>query len=354
MLGKEYSVFHNNDKENSEQDQTVEKAFSEIIWFTYRKNFPKLNYSEITSEESYVNDTGWGCMIRACQMMLGESLRKILNEESLEELNKENAKKYYSQNKLDRRPNRPSRSDDKQRERRNTKKVISWFLDCEVNPALAPYSIQNICSTLYQKFNLKPGNWFKASSVLFSFQNIHEIYANYTIPNIKMEVFPEGTVYISQALKKVTTPNVNTNASLLDFEKGFEVVEEDEDDLDFASSLKISENGDVDNSTLKQKSNDKTINNNDIENLMKLKWHSSLLIFVMAKTGLDKPNPEYIPFIKELLAYPESIGMIGNHFLRLIITALGGKPGLASYVVGFMEDKLMVLDPHFVHVLLYL
>jgi len=29
---------------------------------------------------------------------------------------------------------------------------------------------------------------------------------------------------------------------------------------------------------------------------------------------------------------------------------LGGKPGSAYYIVGYAEDKLMYLDPHFVQV----
>jgi cysteine protease ATG4 len=43
--------------------------FKRIIWFTYRSDFPCIK-GEILS------DTGWGCMIRAGQMLMAQALRK--------------------------------------------------------------------------------------------------------------------------------------------------------------------------------------------------------------------------------------------------------------------------------------
>jgi len=38
-------------------------------------------------------------------------------------------------------------------------------------------------------------------------------------------------------------------------------------------------------------------------------------------------------------------------FLSLTkVNILGGKPGLAYYIVGYTKDKLIYLDPHFVQV----
>ena len=40
--------------------------------------------------------------------------------------------------------------------------------------------------------------------------------------------------------------------------------------------------------------------------------HKNVLIVVLTKIGLDQPNPDYFPFIKEYLDMPECVGMIGN------------------------------------------
>lgn len=47
------------------------------------------------------------------------------------------------------------------------------------------------------------------------------------------------------------------------------------------------------------------------EAMKKSNWSKSIFLVVQAQIGLDKVNPVYIPCIKELLSYPESVGMIG-------------------------------------------
>ena len=37
--------------------------------------------------------------------------------------------------------------------------------------------------------------------------------------------------------------------------------------------------------------------------------------------------------------------------LNIIHFCIGGKPGLAFYIVGYDEDKAIYLDPHFVQVI---
>ena len=51
----------------------IENQIFDIIWFCYRKNFYPTFHKKITS------DSGWGCMIRAGQMMLIQILKRILN-----------------------------------------------------------------------------------------------------------------------------------------------------------------------------------------------------------------------------------------------------------------------------------
>ena len=155
------------------------KAHEDIIWFTYRKNFPILLNNKLSSVDYYVNDTGWGCMIRVCQMMMAETLKRCMKDSNfiVSNLNE---------------------------------KIISLYLDCYTAPEESPFSIQNICKLLYEEFKLKPGQWFKVSNVFLVIQQIHSKYKNiiferlHAIQNhtdLDMKIFLEGIIY----LDKITT-----------------------------------------------------------------------------------------------------------------------------------------------------
>lgn len=249
-------------------------------------------------------------------MAFAESLRKCMKDDRGHEVHRDHERLQTGLKSRNLESKRASRHSSKREEyikiERNVVKTISWFLDCEVDPTISPYSIQNLCSFLYQRYNLKPGTWFKPSAVLGAIQAMHDKYKQHTIPNLEIEIFQEGTVYISQILKKVVSTSINNSSSNLDLEKAFEVIEEEEDlSFDFEDAH-IKEHI---NKSLTQSQNCEasiTEEGFDIEKLLSMKWHSSLVLFVMTKIGLDKPNPEYLPFIKELLTYPESIGLIGK------------------------------------------
>lgn len=64
-----------------------------------------------------------------------------------------------------------------------------------------------------------------------------------------------------------------------------------------------------------------------------LDWRPLLLVIPL-RMGINNINPVYIQALKECFKMPQSCGV------------LGGKPNLAYYFIGFIDDELIYLDPH--------
>uniref|UniRef100_A0A8C5F9N2 Cysteine protease n=1 Tax=Gadus morhua TaxID=8049 RepID=A0A8C5F9N2_GADMO len=61
----------------------------------------------------------------------------------------------------------------------------------------------------------------------------------------------------------------------------------------------------------------------------------AVIILVPVRLGEDKTNPEYFNFVKSVLS------------LEFCIGVLGGKHEQARYLVGFQDDSLIYMDPHY-------
>ncbi|XP_057217049.1 cysteine protease ATG4A [Triplophysa rosa] len=64
-----------------------------------------------------------------------------------------------------------------------------------------------------------------------------------------------------------------------------------------------------------------------------LDWRPLLLVIPL-RMGINNINPVYIQALKECFKMPQSCGV------------LGGKPNLAYYFIGVIDDELIYLDPH--------
>ncbi|XP_069009261.1 cysteine protease ATG4C isoform X2 [Embiotoca jacksoni] len=61
----------------------------------------------------------------------------------------------------------------------------------------------------------------------------------------------------------------------------------------------------------------------------------AVVILIPVRLGGEKTNPEYFDFAKSILSLDYCIGIIG------------GKPKQACYFVGFQDDSLIYMDPHY-------
>jgi len=67
-------------------NKLVADHFRNILWITYRSGFPEL-LQDYGHTDSFVTDTGWGCMIRVGQMLFAEILKNYLKPKTKEEYN---------------------------------------------------------------------------------------------------------------------------------------------------------------------------------------------------------------------------------------------------------------------------
>ena len=100
-------VYEMNNKFDAEQVEQIKSSFDSIILMTYRNSFNNLNKKGL---KNCTTDCGWGCMIRACQMMLAKcilekkkfnlsrALNRKLKSSDIVEIKKETLLLFYDNN----------------------------------------------------------------------------------------------------------------------------------------------------------------------------------------------------------------------------------------------------------------
>uniref|UniRef100_A0A3B4B3U9 Cysteine protease n=1 Tax=Periophthalmus magnuspinnatus TaxID=409849 RepID=A0A3B4B3U9_9GOBI len=154
MLGKTYELTH------SGKDYLVtllpveeqfRRSFSSLLWLTYRRGFPLLPGSGLST------DSGWGCMLRTGQMLLAQGLLLHLiflgtwlgwTTNSISQRNSKLGRQLSLGSLLD----RPMEG--------THRKVISWFADL---PS-APFGIHTLVD-LGKSSGKKAGDWYGPSIV---------------------------------------------------------------------------------------------------------------------------------------------------------------------------------------------
>jgi len=246
MLGQQYSARYDLAE--------LRELVTTRPWLSYRKEFPAIGESGLTS------DQGWGCMLRCGQMVLAGAL-------------------------LDIKLGRQWRWD-KDKEEEVYIKVMEKFMDIKS----AQYSIHQI-SLMGESLDGKAvGTWFGPNTVAQVLRKLCKLDPS---EDIVVHVAMDNTLVITE-VKQACVRNTTE-----------------------AATGGIGAEG---------TSNDKAESEES-------SWQP-LLLFISLRLGLSEINPVYIPGLKTCFTLPTTLGVIG------------GSPNHALYLLGFVEDEVIYLDPH--------
>ena len=276
-------IFHKKFQKN-ETFQNYRNKLNSFIYLSYRKNFNKIK--SYRTKNFLTSDCGWGCMIRSSQMILARAIYKILKTQGIKDKIERKIKtiQYFLDNPIPK-DNIPQQliSYKNNLLKKNTNKN-----EAIIKGIYSPFSIRMI-SNLGEIFKKSAGEWF-------SDVNLPLIY---NIINSELKVIPDLKIY--PFLSNIILKDIINDS--------FELINDDN-------------------------------NNNNEENILlydnkKYAFKKMGLIFVSVRIGLYTISPEYFPSLNELFSCKEYLGFIG------------GKNFQASYFIGYTDNYVLYIDPHY-------
>lgn len=287
--------------------EAFRKDFASRVWLTYREEFPPLPGSILTS------DCGWGCMLRAGQMMLAQALiLHFLGRDwtwsealTLQPLDTETwtttaAKRLVASLEASlqgsHKPSNPGsptlhqeratgaaeEADAHLREMYH-RTLVSWFGDSP-SALLGLHRLVRLGLTLGKQ----AGDWYGPAVVAHILKKAVEEAMDPGLAGITAYVSQDCTVYSADVIDSHRAPSVSQDSA-----------------------------GRSDSSSTSPPES------------------RAVIILIPVRLGGEKTNPDYFNFAKSILSLEYCIGIIG------------GKPKQACYFVGFQDDSLIYMDPHY-------
>ncbi|EDV91012.1 cysteine protease ATG4C isoform X2 [Drosophila grimshawi] len=178
------------------------------------------------------------------------------------------------------------------------KKIIKWFGDSSSKNS--PFSIHALVR-LGEQLGKKPGDWYGPASVSYLLKHAleHAAQENADFDNISVYVAQDCTIYMQDVEQQCSIPEPAPKQHVP-----------------------------------WQHAKKSTSDAPKLDQPPQQHW-KSLIVLIPLRLGTDKLNPVYAHCLKLLLSTEHCLGIIG------------GKPKHSLYFVGFQEDKLIHLDPHY-------
>ncbi|XP_013869734.1 cysteine protease ATG4C [Austrofundulus limnaeus] len=287
--------------------EAFRKDFASRVWLTYREDFSPLPGSSLTS------DCGWGCMLRAGQMMLAQALvLHFLGRDwtwpealTLQPLDTETrtttaAKRLVAsleaslQSSLRSSDSEPSpgphpRAQGSAEEADAHLKemyhctLVSWFGDM----SSAPLGLHRLVY-LGLTMGKQAGDWYGPAVVAHILKKAVKEAMDPGLAGITAYVSQDCTVYSADVVDCHKAPKAEEASS------------------ETPNTPPVAPNN-----------------------------NRAVIILIPVRLGGERTNPDYFDFAKSILSLEYCIGIIG------------GRPKQACYFVGFQDDSLIYMDPHY-------
>ena len=287
IFGKHY------DTNNQSQIESMYNKINSLLYFSYKKNFPFIQNKKNGTFCS--SDSGWGCMIRSCQMILSRAIYKLFKRPNNQ------YKKFESKEDI-------------------ILETLYWFLEY-------PFSRES-CPKSFRYYIEKAMKVHKQDNVNYIVKNISSVYPAFGIKAICSigEIFDKTA---GEWFSDVNLPKI------------FDIINEefcafpDVKIFSFISTIKkydIIENCFTTNASKALSKDDECLKYND-----KIYYLSKCgIIFISTRLGLSEISDIYYPSIMKLFECRQCLGFVG------------GKNNSAHYFIGHDgKNNLLFLDPHY-------
>ena len=335
-LAKTIQIF---DEKFVEHEKLINRL-KNIPWLSYRKDFDQI----IQNDKIYTSDAGWGCMLRASQMILAQGLCKLYSINALNDFCNQFIAYFYD-NKI---PTKfmckiNNKSNDKNlaKSQKENEVIYDEFeiidkidlpfinLSSEFIKGLEnmskrnidqefitpPYSIRNFIKVEnhVNKKGKKVGDWFSNYDTTRLIYTINKDMNNHNDCDFKILNFNDSIIYIEEML-----------------ENCFEKIEEEINESNGFEILSISD--------IKSPE----CLNNDVENKIYIFqgknyiFKHKFIIFVSVRHGLYLLDDGMYKEVFKIFDIETNIGFIGGNNTK------------AFYFIGKCDKNIIYLDPHYV------